>query len=405
MTHFSAGRSPFNAVFQSFLFLLTSCLYCRAADKLDILSYADPGTMVDQTGHLDASASLSRAVKAANFLTSHGQPVCVYVPAGIYLIKTAPPMFKRAGCLIGDGPAQSIFKLDAQFQGDLFGWSEAWAITNSGPKVAEIGIHGSLETKLNQNGLMFYDRNDNVQINNVEVDDVTGHGLAFGIRRFSSQAYIRESRLNGMRLFNDGRLGASAFDLSSEGRGRIDATNEIRISQLDIYAARGPALVIHNNGDGVIRNVTISDLRVEGSEKGDEVGDLVLIGDTVMTGAINNISLTNTELIDPASGFAALRITTPPNAPLFYNISMSGFIGGGLPKGQGLVIDSAFACFFNFSSIHTEDTNIVVKGRVSKVLLNGYGQENTWTYRVDSNSTGALLSPKIDVLKGSLSPQ
>ena len=130
-----------------------------------------------------------------------------------------------------------------------------------------------------------------------------------------------------MRLFNDGAPGVPVIEFSSEGEERSDATNEIKISQVNIYGSRGPGFVIRNNGKGVVRNITVEALRVEGSEQETTEGDLLIIGDPVMRGGVSNIMFSNLELLDPTKGHAALRLTAPGGGVVPYQSTVRGLLG------------------------------------------------------------------------------
>lgn len=364
-----------------------------ASDRLNILDYAPPGAKVDRAGGADASEALANAVSAANAKTAKGEPVCVYIPPGSYRIVTPPPPFVGAGCVMGDGPSQSTLVIDRRFDGDLFAWSEAWAVTKPGPMVVGVSIHGDKAATAIQNAFVFYDRNDQVFIDNVDVLDLHGRALLSGVARNVPQAYMRESHMRSLRFFRDGAPGVPVIEFNSQGSGNIDATNEIRMSQVDIYGSRGPSFVIRNNGSGAVRNITIDALRIEGLENGKVDADLLTIGDPNMRGKVNNITLTNIELIDPYSGYAAVRLTAPPDAAAPYQITVQGFIGGGVPNGQGLRIDAGRASFFRFSGIHTTGTNVVIGRGVSQIVLDGGGQEANWTYEIDPTSQKALHIP------------
>ena len=91
-----------------------------SAERFSILNYAPSGAGVDRSGNADASQALARAVAAANEKTARGEPACVFLPAGVYRISSAPPAFARAGCIAGEGSSQSIIAVDPSFSGDLF---------------------------------------------------------------------------------------------------------------------------------------------------------------------------------------------------------------------------------------------------------------------------------------------
>src|ERR1700719_4071805 len=159
-----------------------------ASDRLNILEYAATGKTVDRTGTDDASQALASAVAAANEKTSRGEPACVYVPPGTYRIVTPPPPFVGAGCVIGDGPSQSTLSIDPRFKGDLFAWSEAWFPTMPGPMIVGLKIRGSRTATELQNAFVFYDRNDQVFIDNVDVWSLHGRALYSGVSKSKPQA-------------------------------------------------------------------------------------------------------------------------------------------------------------------------------------------------------------------------
>lgn len=365
----------------------------QGVDRFNLLDFAPAGSTVDRTGGGDTSRALAQVIAAANGMTAKGQPACVYIPAGIYRIRLSPPSFVRAGCVKGDGPTQSIIRLDRSFEGDLFAWSEAWANTTSGPTAVGLSILGDPGAKTIQNALVFYDRNDEVFIDNVEITGVHGHAIYSGATKHTSQAYMRESHLRSLRLFLDGAPGVPVVEFSSRGTGATDATNEIRLSQVDIYGANGPGFVIRNDGDGVIRNITVDELRIEGKENGSTAADLMTIGDPVMRGNVSNVALNAIELLDPYKGFAALRLTAPPGVSAPFQISVTGSIGGGAPRGQGLRIDAGRTSTFRLSGLHTIDTNVIIGRGVSQIVLDGGGQERDWTYKIDHTSLRGVSVP------------
>jgi hypothetical protein len=364
-----------------------------AADRINLLNFGPAGAPVDRTGVADASQALGAAIGAANAFTRKGEPACVYVPPGIYRIVTPPPPFERAGCILGDGPSQSILRLDPTFAGDLFAWSEAWVATTAGPTAVGLTIRGSKSATAIQNAFVFYDRNDEVWMDNVDVLDLHGRALYSGVTRKTSQAYMRESHLRALRFFNDGAPGVPVVEFNSQGSGQTDATNEIRLSQVDIYGALGPSFIIRNQGSGGVRNITVEALRIEGREDGKSAGDLLTIGDPVATGNVNNLTFTALELIDPSKGYAAMRLTAPNTTVAPYQIYAQGSIGGGTPRGEGLRIDAGRQSTFHWSGIHTFDTNVIIGRGVSWIILDGNGQEPGWTYVIDATSAGAIHVP------------
>jgi hypothetical protein len=259
--------------------------------------------------------------------------------------------------------------------------------------VIGLKILGSRAAVPLQNGLVFYDRNDRVFIDNVEIDDLHGRALYSGVTKSVSEAYMRESHIRSLRFFKDGAPDVPVIEFNSQGTEKSDATNEIRMSQVDIYGSYGPSFVIRNNCRSAIRFITVDALRIEGLQNSAVKADLLTIGDPVMTGNVNNVVLTSIELIDPYKGYAAIRITAPEVSKAPYQITLQGIIGGGSPNGQGLRIDAGRTSTFRFAGIHTFDTNVVIGRGVSQIVLDGGGQETAWTYSVDPTSENGLQFP------------
>jgi hypothetical protein len=369
------------------------CATAQASDPLNLLDFAPSGTAVDRTGKADASQALANVITAANAKTVNGEPACVYIPPGVYRIVTPPPAFRLAGCIKGDGPTQSMLAVDPQFEGDLFAWSEAWLPTIPGPTVVGLLIRGSEAATKLQNAFVFYDRNDEVFIENVDVINLHGRALYAGVCKNEPVAYMRESRLRSLRFFGDGAPGTPVVEFNSQGSGAVDGTNEIKMSQVDIYGSKGPSFVIRNNGSGSVGGITVDALRIEGKEHGETQADLLTIGDTRMKGQIHDVTFTSLELIDPYRGYAALRVTAPPGVSPPYYITVSGVIGGGLAFGQGLRIDAGRTSVFRMTGIHTTDTNVVIGPHVAQIFLDGAGQEAGWSYQIDPTSRNAISIP------------
>lgn len=363
--------------------------------RFSILDYAPPGTQVDRTGRADAADALSAAIMAANAVTATGAPACVYIPPGRYRIGHPPPPFARAGCVKGEGPTQSELHLDSSFTGDLFAWSEAWWPTTPGPVAIGLKITGSRNARGPQNAFVFYDRNDQVFLDEITVNELPGRALYSGVTKHVDKAYMRESHMRSLRFFGDGAPGVPVVEFSSEGSGNTDATNEIRLSQVDIFGAYGPSFVIRNHGSGGVRNITADALRIEGIPNGEVDADLLNIGDPAMRGDVNNITFTGLELIDPYRGHAALRLTTAPGGTAPYLITVQGLIGGGLPHGEGLRIDAGRTSVFRFSEMYTKGTNVTIGRGVSEIVVDGGGREKCWTYRIDPTSEAGIASPAL----------
>jgi len=386
----------------------TAATVATSANDLNLLDFGLEGKTVDRTGASDVSAALSAAVNAANGMTyfarDHApQPACIHIPSGIYKLTQAPPMFKGAGCVIGDGSAQTIINLTPGFSGDLFSWAEAWVVYGtSGATVRGLRINGDVRARAQQNALMFYDRNDNVDLTDLYIDHLPGRALGIGLLRptnSSGQAYIRESHFQSLRIFGSGRPEVPAVEITSQGGGHLDGTNEISASQLDIFGSRGVSLAIHNHSSGVVCDLKFDSLRIEGSDGAGAdatttAGDLLQIGDPSSGGRIGHLSFTNLELIDPPQGYAAVRVASnaaPGQGP--GRIYLQGYIGGGLSNGEGLRVDNGSMIHAVLDQILTKGANVVIGPGVKNIVLDGSGAEKEWTFSIDPAAKGALMTP------------
>jgi hypothetical protein len=272
---------------------------------------------------------------------------------------------------------------------------------------------------------MFYDRNDAVSLENVDVFNMPGRALASGlVKNTTASAYLRESQMRGLRFFNDGvapqggtipcvpvtpGVPAVEFNTNNGGAGGgDDSTNEISVSQMDIFGAKGPSLVIRNIY-GYIRDMKFDQIRIEGTQDPSgllSAGDLIQIGDATSNGNVNSITFTNSELIDPYVGCAALRTTASSIALAPYNITFHGLIGGGLPNGQGIRIDAGRLMKFIVPAMYTLGPNVVVGMAVGSTttpaatnmvncctVIDAYGFEANMTYAVAPINAAVLKSP------------
>ena len=367
-------------------FLATLHSGAEATESIDIYLIANTNS--------DITQALADSIAKANAQNKAGSSACIFLPSGKFYVSRAMPEFYRDGCIKGEGASKTIILLSKEFSGDLFSWSEAWAPTKPGPRVTGISIVGDRSSRLQQNALAFYDRVDRVYIEDIEIENLPGAAVFFGKMKHALQAYVRESHFRSIRLFNDGIEGVPVFEISSDGSGQMDASNEIRISEMDIFAPKSTAVAIRNNSAGVIRAISFNHLRIEGEQNANVQADLLVIGDAKMTGGVNTIRFAGLELIDPYSKYAAMRITTPVGSTIPYHIEVDGFIGGGLAHGSGLVIDACRSSRFHFSEIHTEGPSVIVGDRSTNVILDGDGAEqSSWTYEGNQAAISRLFFP------------
>ena len=348
----------------------------------------------------DDSAALAGAITAANTRLAAGSMACVYGPASSYLIGTAAavPAFVtgKPGCVIGDGPNQTRFMLSASFSGDLFAWSEAWigAGNTAGARASNIAIYGSLAALGQQNALMFYDREDQVMVADVDVWNLPGRAIYSGVLKNTPVSYMRESHLRGLRIFNAGTPTLAAVEFSSEGGPGTDGSNEISISQIDIYGSPGRAFVIRNNSQGAIRNFKIDALRMEGLNlNSTNVGDLLTIGDPVMTGQVSGLQITNLEALWVPTSSVAIHFEAAAAASQPYNVWISGAIATG--PGGGVQVDAGRFLRFALQGIATTGTNVTVGSNVlvgQNIEFDSNGAEKYWTYNIDPTSATNIVT-------------
>jgi len=206
---------------------------------------------------------------------------------------------------------------------------------------------------------------------------------------------MTRSQFYSLRFFNCGSAGMATVDFNSHGAG--NGTSNVSVNALDIFAPHGAGVVLHSDGPPV-HALSFSKLRIEGLQNGTISSDLLQVGDSALNGSVSNIEFDQTELIDPYFGFAAIRFAAPglPSAP--HEVHYEGFIGGGLPNGKGVVIDAGRSLFLKLRGIHTTDVNVTVASSATvggPIVLNGFGQESTWTRSIDASSAANVTKPEL----------
>jgi hypothetical protein len=372
-------------------------------------SWTTTGTFVYGT---DDSAAVKSAINAAmTQATATGKRVLVYMPAANYYIgvNTLPVMYRFNGGIVGDGHNKTNIIVGANYTGDLFSWSEAWLINSApfnapmgftssswaGPTVQGLTINGDRLAGTTQNAMVFYDRNDFVSINDVHVRYLNGRCLYSGVVLNTVQAYMRESNINVLKCFNDGAAASPVIEFNSQGAG--DASNEIDVADVDIYASYGTGLVLRSNG-GNLRDFKFTKLRIEGLERdaANITADLFVLGDSTQTGLVSNIMVTQFEGIDPYLGQAAVRVTAAGASSQPYAISVSGSISGGRPLGYGVIVNGGRLLNFQLSQLGSYNTNVTLSASPTvgtQIYFDGGGAEQGWSYNVDPTSAPFLTMP------------
>jgi len=345
-------------------------------------------------GH-DDSQALMDSIDAAAAIWGAGGQGYVFLPAGNYLIDaaTTPMMYSGLG-IVGEGTYRTNIILGANFDGDLFRWSEAWAgggyqfslvpplVTNmtTGPRAVGFAVWGNRSSAHPQNILMFYDRNDQVFIDDVDIMYITGRCMQSGMKSPASpgEAYMRESIIGRMRCGESGQPGIPSIEWGTEGGG--DSTDEIHINDINMFANHGDAWVMHNNNtsNDPFRNMRINKLRIEGLQSANPQGDHIRIGDPSKHGQITGIYFNQIELYTPYPNHAAFHTVGP--ADIYLIQVESGFIGSGMPMGKGLQLEAGRLMSFKMDSIYSWDTNVTIGPSVGGVFLDLNGAEQSLTY-------------------------
>ena len=372
-------------------------LTAPASSTLNLATQPYPGSFTVQWG-TDDTASFAAAISAANARMAMSQTPCVYMPTGMYMISAPPGAFSQGapGCITGETAQKSVIALTPSFAGDLFAWSEAWiAVTPGGPRATNFRVSGlrNLAFPVQQNALMFYDRNDNVDVENVDIFNLPGQAFRTGISKNTAFGFMRESRLKSLRFFSDGAPGLPVMEFNNVNGGG-DATNEVSSDMVDIYGSYGPSLVIRGVAP-VQGGIAFSYLRIEGIEGGNVAGDLMQIGDPGYNGIVAQVIVKNMVLLDPYPNYAALRVTAPSATYAPYLIDVDGTIGGGLPNGQGLVITQGRNSRFRLISDGSIGSNVTMGPNLGGgiELYSIAGAESAFTYNVDPTSVVAVSRP------------
>jgi hypothetical protein len=397
-------------------------LASRFGERLNIKDFGAIGD-----GAANDSAALDAAVARANTLRAAGTFACIYLPPGSYAISTPPRSFVGPGCVLGDGPQRSYIRLTEEFTGTLFQWSEAWmgatylssnasvgigpapartgptvtvgiAGQTAGPRLVDFAVVGDRRAASPQHAFEFRDRVDFVQIFNVDCHYVPGRCIYAGATRDQAQAYLRESRIVGFRAFVSGATGFPAIDITSTGDG--DATNEVVLDQIDIYAPFAEGLVIRGGNDMInpVRYIRMGSVRIEGDQSNPAgvTTPLMRLGDSSTNAIVRAISCNYCELgspytyaleFQPGVGLAA----TSPNS-----ISIAGRIFTGAGAGGGVNVAGGSGLSLRFSGLTSAATNVTIAGPstvASPIILDGQGAEASWSYNIASGSESAIQVP------------
>lgn len=378
----------------------------------DVTAYGAKGD-----GTTDDTAAFAATIVAVNASAAAGQSACLQLPRGNFFINgaTLPPFTPNtAAGVCGAGAWKSIIKLGSSYTGDLFSWSDAWSANaynatfsavvlpqKLGPRATGFTVIGNRATVAQQNALMFYDHNDYVFVDDVDIEMLTGRALGAGIIKYDTDAYLRESRISNFRAVGAGLSSIPAIEIASQctsGCTGADASNTIDISHVDVLAPVGPGVVVSNSGPstgGTARMIHFVQLRVEGSTN---IGgtttistdDLFRIGGAAQSGSIKDITCVDCAFVAAPTGKSHIAITGANASTAPFGVSISGQIDGGSPSsGKGMTIAAGQNIIANFLSMYSGDTNITVASSATTagpIIINGNGLETGYSWAVDSSA-------------------
>jgi hypothetical protein len=383
----------------------------------EIVNVRDFGAKGD--GTTDDTAAFVSAIARSVALWSANVMNRIFMPTGLYRIVSALPVMLWPVSWLGEGNLRTTIKLDPNFTGDLFAYSDVWNVSNTntpsfpfngntmvltglrtGAMFEEFTILGDRTNGSTQNGVVFYDRVDMVYMRDVNFYYVNGYAIKTGILKNTTESRIRESRFDSVRAFNCGSASSPVVDFSCV----LDGGTDVNINVMDIYAPHGDGFVIRADALSSAagpRSWRIRSLRVEGIEGNPSgyVGDLVRIGDSVLTGVVSDIQMDGLSLVNPYAGGAALRLTAPASASQPFGIIARGYITGNGP-GVGVQVDAGRSSSFYFPIMSTAGTNVVIGASPpvgGALMFNGDGKEDTWTWTVDASSNRAVYSPLVKI--------
>jgi len=341
----------------------------------------------------DDSNAISMAIRLAIQCAS-----VVVLGARKYRIAKPLEPITSAMAIVGAGSLKTWLVVDPGMQGDAISVIETWLgkdPTEIGPAnkmvaqpdgqstgvtLSGFTLSGFRSASGPQNGIMLYERNDNVYISDVEVRHIKGRGFCSGIsRRSPPVSLLRESRIDRfqVRRCGDNERGLPAFELSSDGfRPHDDASNNISITDLLVIYSSDRAVVMDNrNAAHDMRYIVITGAYIEGADR-----DVWTVRGSVSDLEVYGFDLNGSRNPDAAALLfeASDRdaFTRPPRRCYF-----SGAFG---PVVNGIKVRHGKALYFRLTSNGASGTSVAVEKTCSgPVKFDGSGEERVWRFKVD----------------------
>lgn len=357
----------------------------------------------------DDTVALQNAFNYANSAFLSGIKSCVYLPTGSYLIRQGMPTFTSPGCVYGDSAMQTWIVATPDMTGDVLSWSDAWSnglsgfgfgdggINNSavnqvpGPYLANISLYADRTGGSAQNGVMFYDHDDFVFLNNVYIQGFNGYGIGAGLTKNTSIGSLRESKFEQVRVFLSGTPTQAAISFQANNS-IAAATAEIRLSNIDIYAPHGDGLsfTAPTGSGSKVGAVLMNNIRIEAQEfDAIQGGNLFVIGSASSSGDIGGnagaIACFACRFVNPYLGKSAILLDAPNTAAAPFGISIKGAeIVGATNQGNGLTINYGRTNIFEFEGNSSTGPNVTLgvnAGADNEIIAAG-GSEASLTYSV-----------------------
>jgi hypothetical protein len=360
----------------------------RFAQVINVKDYGAVGN-----GIADDSAAFVAAINQENAYSAAGTPAIIYVPGGTYLLSANTlPTMTRGGAIVGDGQHKTYIMVGTSYSGDVFSWSLSWmaadyggstlvpANDKAGPILKNLSIVGNTSATNVQNAIEFYDEDDFVNIENVDVYFMHGQCLGMGATKSAASAYVRESYFANLQCWDTGTASLPAISVSSTTNNGSDASNELKFYRIQIFRSAGVGLSITNpNNFSATRLIEFFGLRVENSG-----ADNIQVGSQADAGQINDIYFYGVESLSPGaanSGFYALNLDTTGQQE--YSINVYGATLGPCGSGtcNGLNIGNIRLSSLQILNIGATGTSVNYTANAgTSIVLNGNGAEQGWSY-------------------------
>jgi hypothetical protein len=366
------------------------------ARGLNIRAYHSVGDGADYSPAL----SLAYQTMNTNYLVG-GLYTPVYIPPGANWTLNTPlttlPAASVPAALVGNGLRHSWLTLGVNFTGPVYRCSQTPLVfttptilptaTSSGCRVQDLSITGNT-TSSGQQGLMFYDAVDGALVSNVSIYDLPGPCLSAGTVLNKTNAFFRESLIDGLTCYNTGSAGTIPT-LYVSSTGTQDASNQDLIRHFRSFSSAADGVVVENaNLTSPVRQITFLDAKVENS-----AGNNFRIGSSSLTGSITTIDCISCAGISPSSGNSNLLVTAVGTASAVANSSFTDFLSlAGAGTGGGVNIQYGKNLTVSMVANTTTGTQVTVGCGINGPLtITGQGDESTYTTSVCGSLTAGLL--------------